>query len=54
MFNALNRANLASREIASVDSNPGFANGKYGIEKIRDSINSLRSILDLQIQFSFS
>ena len=41
MFNALNRANLASREIASVDSNPGSANWKYGIEKIRDSINSL-------------
>jgi len=54
MFNALNRANLASREIASVNSNPGSANGKYGIEKIRDSINSLYSILNLRFQFSFS
>ena len=54
MFSALNRANLASREIASVDSNPGSANWKYGIEKIRDSINSLYGILNIRIQFSFS
>ena len=54
MFNALNWANLTPLEITSVVSNPNSANGKYGIEKIRDSINSLRSVLCLRIQFSFS